>query len=178
MFKSEILSSIEDVKNKFQSGQLVFLTESDLKIHLVAAISNKIPKNFTINTESPWYDTYETHATYFIDITAFDQNKLQITYDSTTKRKGYKYEEEALAIELKYFRHSDDIPKIADDFFKMSLLIKAPKNDCYIVAAARTPELYNTSKAFMYKQMENYREQYKKRVTLVLFGPNDCIEII
>lgn len=177
MWTSKVIEATNEIANSFMTKELILLTESDLKTSLSNKIREKVTDNVTVNTESPWYDTYETHSTYYIDITAFDKEKLQITYDSTTNRKGYKYDDEAIAIELKYFRHNDDIAKIAGDFQKMRLLIKTPQNDCFIIATARTKELFESAKTFMESQMETYRIEYNNRVKVYLFDTEKIIEI-
>lgn len=177
MWTNQVIEAIKTIADNFQTGQLILKNESDLKTSLSNKIREQLSGNISVNTESPWYDTYETNATYFIDITAFDRDKLELTYEPTTNRKGYKYDEEALAVELKYFRYKADIEEIAGDFIKMRLLIKAPKNDCFIIAAARTVELFDTSKIFMEKQIDIYRIEYNNRVRVYLFGPEKLIEI-
>lgn len=174
---TNIIDATNEIANSYITGQLILLTESDLKTSLSNKIKEKVSDNITVNTESPWYDTLETNSIYYIDITAFDKEKLKLTYDSTTNRKGYKYDDEAIAIELKYFRHNDDIPKIAGDFQKIRLLIKTPKNDCFIIATARTNELFETAKTFMESQMEIYRTEYNNRVKVYLFSTEKLIEI-
>ncbi len=177
MWTTPVIEATNEIAESFKSGRLRLLTESDLKTNLSSKIKSKLADNITVNTESPWYDTYENSGNYFIDITAFDNNKLQITYDPTNNRKGYKYEDEALAIELKYFRYKEDIEKIAEDFAKIRLLIKAPKNDCFIIAAARTKELFDTANDFMHSQLNKYKVDYANRAKVFLFGPNEIIEI-
>ena len=177
MWTTQVIEATNEIAKHFKAGQLILLTESDLKTSLSNKIREKLNDNITVNTESPWYDTYETNSTFFIDITAFDKDKLKVTYDSTTNRKGYKYDDEALAIELKYFRYKADIEEIAGDFRKMRLLIKAPKNDCFIIATARTTELFDTAKIFMENQMKTYRTEYNDRVKVYLFDTEKIVEI-
>ena len=177
MWITQIIESVKEIAESLKSGQITLLTESDLKTNLSNKIQSKLADNITVNTESPWYDTYETNSTYFVDITAFDSDKLKITYDRETNRKGYKYDDEALAIELKYFRHNDDVQKIAEDFNKMRLLIKAPKNDCFIIACARTNTLFETAKQFMQNQMDIHKKNYSDRVKVFLFSPELIVEI-
>jgi len=177
MWITQVIESIKEIAENLKSGQITLLTESDLKTSLSNKIQSKLADNITVNTESPWYDTYETNSTYFVDITAFDRDKLKITYDRETNRKGYKYEDEALAIELKYFRHNDDVQKIAEDFNKMRLLIKAPKNDCFIIACARTNTLFETAKQFMQNQMDIHKRNYSDRVKVFLFSLEQIVEI-
>lgn len=178
MWTTKTIEATKEIAESYKVGKIVLLTESDLKTSLSNKIKEKVADNITVNTESPWYDTYETNSTYYIDITAFDKDKLKLTYDSTTNRKGYKYDDEALVIELKYFRHNDDIKGIAGDFSKMKLLIKTPKNDCFIIAAARTTELFETAKIFMESQMEIYRVEYNNKVKVYLFNTEELIEIV
>lgn len=177
MWTNQVIEAINEVVIDFQNGQITLLTESDLKTSLANKIKEKLSSNITVNTESPWYDTYETNSTYYIDITAFDRDKLKITYDPTLNRKGYKYDDEALAIELKYFRYTQDIEEISRDFSKMRLLIKAPKNDCFVIAGARTNEIFSQAKAFMENQMSIYRAECGNRVKVYLFDTNELIEI-
>jgi hypothetical protein len=177
MWTNKAIDSIKEIADSYIAGKIILLTESDLKSLLSNKIREKVTDNIIVNTESPWYDTYETNSTYFIDIRAFDKNKLNIRYDSNTNRKGYKYDDEALALELKYFRYNQDIGKIAKDFDKMRLLIKAPKNDCFIIAAARSKELFASAKIFMESQMEIHRVEYNNRVKVYLFGTEELIEI-
>ncbi|MGN0001909.1 MAG: hypothetical protein ACI35V_00615 [Sphingobacterium composti] len=177
MFLNKVDEATRKIADSFKTGELILLTESDLKTSLSNTIREILSNNYTVNTESPWYDTYETQSTYFIDITAFDKHKLTIKYDSTTHRKGYKYDDEALVIELKYFRYKSDIEEIASDFSKMRLLTMAPKNDCYIIAAARTKELFETAKKFMQNQLNIYRGQYNNKVKVYLFNTEDIMEI-
>jgi hypothetical protein len=178
MFTESVLKATKEVAANFISGKVIFLTESDFKTALSSSLTANLEANMTVNTESPWYDTYTTNSTYYIDITAYITDKLQITYDPTLNRKGYKYEDEALAVELKYFRYVSDIQGIADDFHKVSLLIKNPKNECFIVAAARTNEIFNLSKTFINNQFEYYRVEYNSKVKIILIGPNEMIELI
>lgn len=177
MWTSKVIEATKEIASSFQAKQLILLTESDLKTTLANRIKEKLSENISVNTESPWYDTYETNSTYFIDITAFDKNKLKVTYDASTNRKGYKYDDEALAIELKYFRYKEDIEEIAKDFSKMRLLIKAPKNDCFIIASSRTTELFDAAKVYMENQMNDCRTEFNDRVKVYLFGPESTIEI-
>lgn len=178
MLVSEVNSAIMKVAEEYKNDIKLLLTESDLKTSLVGEIKSRVTDSIAVNTESPWYDTYETMRTYFIDITAFDKNKLQLTYDSDTKRKGYRYDDEAIAIELKFFRYRDDIQEIETDFVKMRLLTKAPNNDCFIVAAARTKEIFETAKTFMQEQMELYRLEYDNRVSVYLFHQEALVQIL
>lgn len=177
MWKTQVIEATKEIADSFQSGQLILLTESDLKTTLSNKLRERLNENITVNTESPWYDTYETNSTYCIDITAFDKDKLKLNYDPTTHRKGYSYNDTALVIELKYFRYKTDIKAIAGDFSKMVLLTKAPKNDCYIIASARTEELFKAAKIFIENQMETYRTQYNNRLKVYLFSPENLIEI-
>jgi hypothetical protein len=177
MWTNKVKEATYEIAEVFQAKQLILLTESDLKTSLANKIKEKLSDNISINTESPWYDTYETNSTYFIDITAFDKDKLKVTYDPTTNRKGYKYDDEALAIELKYFRYKSDIEEIAKDFSKIRLLIKAPKNNCFIIASSRTTELFDAAKIYMESQMNDFRSEFNDRVKVYLFGPEKTIEI-
>ncbi|MBN1968702.1 MAG: hypothetical protein JW870_05000 [Candidatus Delongbacteria bacterium] len=177
MFFEKVIESVNEIAKKYSEQEVTFLTESDFKVHLSNLIGSKFSDNITVNTESPWYDTYITNKTYYIDITAFDKNKLQITYDPNLNRKGYKYDDEALAIELKYFRHKDDINEIIKDFDKCNLLVKAPKNECFIIAMARTEELSSEANKVMETQMEKYRNEYGDRVKVYLISPSQLIEI-
>jgi hypothetical protein len=178
MWTDKVIEATQETFHQFQTGQLILLTESDLKTFLANQIRQRMTGNITVNTESPWYDTYVTHQTYFVDITAFDNDKLKITYDASTNRKGYKYEDKALAIELKYFRYKADVQEIAGDFTKMRLLIQAPLNDCFIIAAARTKELFDEAEIFMNSQMNNFRAEYNNRVKVYLLGVDNLIEIV
>ena len=177
MYTEKVILATNEVADLFISKVITFLTESDFKVAFSNKIKEKFDANITVNTETPWYDTYETHKTYYVDITAFDQNKLQITYDPELNRKGYKYEDEALAVELKYFRYESDINEISKDFKKISLLINAPKNECFIIASARTKDIYKNAKEYMNWQMDLYRKEYKDRVKIYLIGPEEMIEI-
>jgi hypothetical protein len=177
MFFEKVIESVNEIATKYSKQEVTFLTESDFKVHLSNTIGNKFGNNITVNTESPWYDTYVTNKTYYIDITAFDRNKLQVTYDPNLNRKGYKYDDEALAVELKYFRHKDDINEIIKDFDKCNLLVKAPKNECFIIAMARTEELSIEASKVMETQMEKYRNEYRDRVKVYLISPSELTEI-
>lgn len=178
MWTNQVIEAIKEIANEYQKKKLILLTESDFKTSLSNRIREKVSSNITVNTESPWYDTYETNSTYYIDITAFDRKKLNLTYDPTTNRKGYKYEEEALVIELKYFRYNEDINEIAADFNKMYLLVKAPKNECFIIALARTLEQFEMATVYMENQLNIYRTEYSNRVKVYLIGIEKIIEII
>lgn len=178
MWISETVKAINEIADQFRLGQLILLTESDLKTSLANQIRQEVPKNVTVNTESPWYDTYNTKSVFYIDISAFDSDKLQLTYDTTTKRKGYKYDDEALVIELKYFRYEEDIQSILGDFEKMKSLIKAPKNYCFIIAAARTEEIFKNAQQFMKNQMLLNKIEYGDKLKVLLFGDKKMIEII
>jgi hypothetical protein len=178
MWIKEFTESISELSAKFANAELILLTESDLKGELSAIFREKVASNVTVNTESPWYDTYETNSTYYVDITAYDRDKLQITYDPQLNRKGYKYEDEAIAAELKYFRHRADITEVASDFNKMRLFLNAPKNYCFIVAGARTKQLFEEAKIFMQQQAQEYQPHFKERVWIYLFGPDELTEII
>ncbi|MFI8380151.1 hypothetical protein [Leeuwenhoekiella sp. NPDC079379] len=176
MFTEKVIIAKDEVAELFILKEITFLTESDFKVAFSNKIKEKFDSNITVNTESPWYDTYETNKTYYVDVTAFDKDKLQITYDPELNRKGYKYDDEALVIELKYFRYPTDIPKIAKDFAKTRLLIKAPKNECFIIASARTEEIFESANEFMNEQLDIYRKEYNKRVKIYLIGPKKVIE--
>lgn len=178
MFTNKVIEATQEIANSFKNEEIIFLTESDFKTALSNNIKSKFKNNITINTESPWYDTYVTNNTYFIDITAFNKDKLQITYDPNLNRKGYKYEDEALAMELKYFRYNADIAEIAKDFYKVSLLLNAPKNECFIVAGARTSEIFEQAKIFMETQLNIYRTEYSGKVKIYLFGTDKMIEFL
>lgn len=177
MYTEQTIEATKEIAKKFIENEISFLTESDFKVTLSNQIKSKFNSRITVNTESPWYDTYVTNRAYFIDITAFNQDKLQITYDPKLNRKGYKYDAEALAVELKYFRYNNDINEIEKDFFKTTLLVKEPANECFIIAAARTIEIFDDAKEFMANQMEKYRKDYDERVKVFLFGPMELIEI-
>lgn len=177
MYTKKVREATVEIATMFINNEITFLTESDFKVALANQIKNKFKDNITINTESPWYDTYVTNRTYYVDITAFDQTKLQITYNPTLNRKGYKYEDEALATELKYFRYKEDIKEIEKDFIKTRLLVKAPKNECFIIALARTNEIFEEAKNFMEIQMNTYRAEYENRAVIYLLGPEEIIEI-
>ncbi|GEM_PF-2149640 len=178
MCTNEAIQSTYEIANQFRLDQLILLTESDLKISLASQIRKKVKKNITVNTESPWYNTYNANSVFFIDITAFDSNKLQLKYDSTTNRKGYKYDDEALVIELKFFKYHDDIPTVINDFNKMEFLTKADKNNCFIITAARTAELFEMAEKFMRERMQINRLKYNSRLRVYLFGPEKIVEII
>jgi hypothetical protein len=177
MWIKKVIEATQEIATYFQTEKIVLLTESDLKVHLSNKIREKFDDNITVNTESPWHDTYETNSIYYIDITAFDREKLNLANNSNTNRKGYRYDDDALAIELKYFRYEVDINRISEDFSKMRLLIKAPKNECFIIAAANTPELYNSAKIFMENQINQYRNEFDKRVKVFLFDKKNFEEI-
>lgn len=177
MWVSKVIEATNEIAESFRTREIVLLTESDLKTSLSNKIKKKFTGSITVNTESPWYESPDSSSPYYIDITAYDRDKLQVTYDPSTRRKGYKYDDEALAIELKYFRHIEDIQEIAGDFKKMQLLIKAPKNDCFIIAAARTKELFEAAQLFMQRQMNDYRNEYNSRVKVYLFGTEEFVEI-
>lgn len=177
MYTEQVKEATNEIFTKYIKNEIIFLTESDFKVALTYQIRDKFGKDVTINTESPWYDTYETNKIYYVDITAFDSNKLQLTYDPQLNRKGYKYKDEALVIELKYFRYTDDVKEIEKDFGKTRLLIKAPKNECFIIAVARTTEIFDEAKTFMDNQMNMYRSEYGNRVVVYLMGPEKIIEL-
>jgi len=178
MYTKKAILATKEVANLFISNKLKFLTESDFKVSLSNKLKEKFDENITVNTESPWYDTYETQKSYFVDVTAYDENKLQITYDPKLNRKGYKYEDEALAVELKYFRYESDISEISKDFEKTRLLIKAPKNECFIIAFARTEEIFKNATDYMNCQLDLYREKYSNRVKIFLIGPEEITELL
>lgn len=175
MFEKNVKTATQEVAEKFQNQEIIFLTESDLKTALCNSLRNIIHSDFSVNTESPWYDTIN-NDTYYIDITAYNKKKFQLTYLDEFSRKGYKYDDEALTIELKYFRYVSDIQSIIGDFHKTSLLIKSPKNECFIIAGARTTEIFNFAKTFMVNQFEHYRTEYNSRVKIFLFGPDELYE--
>lgn len=176
MYSKETVESIEQIAKDFKEKKIVFLNESDLESSLSNSIRSKFSTNISVNTQTPWYDENVANCNYIIDITAFDKNKLYLSYNSDLNRKGYKYDDEALSIELKYFRYVSDIAEISRDFEKMSLLVKAPKNECFIVAGARNSEIFEFAKTFMKNQFEHYKDDYQKNVKIYLFGPDDLIE--
>jgi hypothetical protein len=178
MWTNQVITATQELAGNFHNKKITILTESDLKTYLVAKIREKVDPNVTVNTETPWYDIYTTNQTYYIDITAFDNDKLEIIYDPATNRKGYKYEDEAIAVELKYFRYVADLEGISGDFKKMNLLTKMPKNDCFIIALARTKDLFDAAKKFMEDQMSKYRIEYNGKVRVYLFDPESLVEII
>jgi hypothetical protein len=178
MWTNQIMTSLEQFAESVHNNRITILTESDFKSGLVTKIKENVNENITVNTETPWYDVYITKKTYYVDVTLFDRDKLKITYDPTTNRKGYRYDDEAGSIELKYFRYNSDIEVIAGDFKKMSLLIKMPKNDCFIIALARTTELFIAGEKFMKKQLSDYNLEYDGKVRVFLIGPESLTEII
>ncbi|MET3027911.1 hypothetical protein ABXT06_14625 [Flavobacterium sp. UW10123] len=177
MFTEKAIESIKETAENFQNEKFTLLNESDLESILSNNIRNKFDSNVSVNTQSPWYDEYVTNSKYIVDITAYDKNKLYLAYIPELKKKGYKYDDEALTIELKYFRYKEDIKEISGDFKKMTLLSKAPKNECFIIACARTQEIFEQAEIFMKSQLEIFREEFDGKVKIYLFGPQKLIEI-
>lgn len=178
MFTDKAIQSIVEIAENFQNEKIILLNESDLESLLSNRIRNKFDSNISVNTQSPWYDEYVTHRKYIVDITAYDKNKLYLAYIPELKKKGYKYDDEALAIELKYFRYKEDIKEISGDFKKMTLLSKAPKNECFIIAGARTQEIFEQAEIYMKSQLEIFQEEFGGKVKIYLFGPEELIKLI
>ncbi len=172
--------AIQNCTNEIKDGGLVILTESDFKVFLSTEIKRTLGiayPNVTINTESPWYDEETPQKPYFIDITVFDRNLLNISYNRELNRKGYRYDDEAIVIELKYFRYEDDVKEIEKDFQKILLLLKSPKNFCYIIALARNEQILLKAKNDMKIWFIKYELGSEDRVRVYLLGGSQCIEI-
>lgn len=102
MCTNETIESTYEIANQFRLDQLIPLTESDLKISLANQIRKKVQKNITVNTESPWYNIYHANSVFLLTLQPSTPINCKLKFDSTTNRKGYKYDDEALVIELKF----------------------------------------------------------------------------
>ena len=172
--------AIKNYVCEVQNNRLVILTESDFKVGLTTEIRKILGaaySNITVNTESPWYDEDSPKQPYYIDITVFDTNLLNISYSPKLNRKGYKYEHEAIVIELKYFRYETDIKEIEKDFQKIKVLLKSPKNFCYIVALARTDEILLKAKNYMENWVVKYELNSNDRVKVYLLDESQLMEL-
>jgi hypothetical protein len=142
---NKVKKAIEALADEAPSGQMVFLTESDLKVQLCSRLHAALrdeANTVTVNTESPWYDDETGSGPVFIDVTVFDRALLQREYIPHLQRKGYLYDGPSIAIELKYCRHPDDVPGVVSDIDKLQPLASKPNNSCFVLALARTQELF------------------------------------
>ena len=171
--------AIQVCAGEIKDGNLVVLTESDFKVLLSTKIKQLLKltyPNLTVNTESPWYDE-DTYQKQYIDITVFDQTLLNLSYSSELNRKGYRYDDEAVAIELKYFRYENDIREIEKDFQKTRLLLKSTKNFCYIIALSRTKQILSRAKVDMENWTVQYRLNFSDKVKVYLLGEEQVLQL-
>ncbi len=63
MYTNKVILATNEIADLFISKSITFLTESDFKVAFSNKIKEKFDGNITVNTESPWYDTYTRNET-------------------------------------------------------------------------------------------------------------------
>jgi hypothetical protein len=152
------------------TGEAVLLTESDLKVQLCIQLKSALseePSSLTVNTESPWYDD-DAAPPIFIDVTVFDRDMLRLSYLPGLQRKGYHYDGPSAAIELKFCRYREDIPGILCDIHKLQPLARKLQNHCFVLAVARTNELYDKAAQLIESEYRRTEGAIWHPVTVIL----------
>lgn len=139
---------IEGILDRFcrnlPTANFTLLTEGDLQTRTVNALEEALasdPPRTTVNTQSPWHDENTGRRLFFIDITIFDSQALEVLYRPNHPRKGYRYSGEAVAIELKFVRHRDDVRGISGDIQKLRNLAENLNSNCFVLAVGLNDNL-------------------------------------
>lgn len=196
--------ALQSLQENYCRNQALLLTEGDLECHLFAELLKQDCISGCHTSADPGYKTTYVHSqvTWFkpeklsgfeVDLTICDPKKLQVKklelfedYPS----KGFAYDGECVAIELKFLRHehrarhtsTEDFIKLRDEVIPAKLhnieaekyKVSSPDNIAFIsIVGCKTEETYKIAKHYLGKHLEDETKPCPDNLLVGVFYQNE-----
>jgi hypothetical protein len=173
-------ASLKELKTGYLEDEREIINEHDLKykvrqfIEKVANIENDI----LVKPEVPWYDKNSEvlRPKFYFDLAVFRKSVFQLRLrDQAMRRKGFNYNDNSLAIMLKFVKPTFNFSEIDEDIEKLKVFAdetmrQANQHKPILIIGITDDRLYKQTEAKIISTLKNYDNHFLSRLTIFYFN--------
>jgi|GEM_PF-4030316 len=173
-------TSLRELKNEYSIDQRAIINEDDLKYKVRNSIEKiaNTDNDILVKPEVPWYDkdSVQLKPKFYFDLTVFRNTIFQLRlHDQSMRRKGYYYNDNSLAIMLKFIKPSFDFSEISKDIEKLKVFSDETKEQSnqhkpILIIGITDDQLYMQAEEKIASTLKDYDNIFLSRLTIFYFN--------
>jgi hypothetical protein len=173
-------TSLRELKNEYSIDQRSIINEDDLKYKVRNSIEKiaNTDNDILVKPEVPWYDkdSVQLKPKFYFDLTIFRNTVFQLRLrDQSMQRKGYYYNDNSLAIMLKFIKPSFDFSEISKDIEKLKVFSDETKEQSnqhkpILIIGITDDRLYKLAEEKIASTLKDYDNIFLSRLTIFYFN--------
>jgi hypothetical protein len=178
---NEILeTSLRKLQIEYSQDERTLINEDDLKYKVRQSIENaaNTDNDILVKPEVPWYDkdAIELRPKFYLDLTVFRNSVFELRLrDQAMRRKGYYYNDNSLAIMLKFVKPTFNFSEIAEDIGKLKIFAdetseQANQHKPILIIGITDNRLYKQTEEKILSSLRKYDNTYLSRLTIFFFN--------
>lgn len=173
-------SSLRKLQTEYSQDERTLINEHDLKYKVRQAIEKyaNADNDILVKPEVPWYDkdATELRPKFYFDLTVFRNSIFQLRMrDQAMRRKGYYYNDNSLAIMLKFVKPTFNFSEITEDIEKLKIFSdetaeQANQHKPILIIGITDDILYKQTEERIISALKPYENDYLSRLTIFYFN--------
>lgn len=173
-------TSLKELKTQYSEDERTLINEDDLKYKVRQFIENasNADNDILVKPEVPWYDKDTTglKPKFYFDLTVFRNSVFELRLrDQAMRRKGYYYNDNSLAIMLKFVKPTFNFSEISDDIQKLKVFAdeteeQADQHKPILIIGITDDHLYKQTEEKIVSSLKDYDNNYLSRLTIFYFN--------
>ncbi len=173
-------TSLRELQNEYSNDNRMIINEHDLKYKVRQYIEKEAntENDILVKPEVPWYDkdSSELRPKFYFDLTIFRDSLFQLRLrDRELRRKGYYYNDNSLAIMMKFVKPTFNFAEIEEDIAKLKVFADETKSQSNqhkpILIIGITDELlYELTENKIISSLKSYDNEFLLRLTIFYFN--------
>lgn len=173
-------TSLKELKTQYSEDVRTIINEDDLKYKVRQFIENaaNADNDILVKPEVPWYDkdAIELKPKFYFDLTVFRNSIFELRLrDQAMRRKGYYYNDNSLALMLKFVKPTFNFSEISEDIAKLKVFADETKEQAnqhkpILIIGITDDQLYEQTEEKIVSSLKNYDNNYLSRLTIFYFN--------
>jgi len=173
-------NSLIELKNEFFIDHRTVINEDDLKYKVRNSLEKlaNIENDILVKPEVPWYDKDAPglNPKFFFDLVVFRNSIFELRLrDQQLRRKGYYYDDNSLAIMLKFVKPTFNFNEIKEDIEKLEVFSNETEEDVnrhkpILIIGITDDRLYRLTEEKIVSVLKDYDNVFLSRLTIFYFN--------
>ncbi len=177
-----IENAVKDLQEIYSKDENSIINEDDLKYKVRQEIEKKATaeSDMLLKPEVPWYDKDAPgyRPKFYFDLTIFKKSIFELRMrDQAMRRKGYYYNDNSIAVMLKFVKPDFRFSEIKDDIDKLVVFSTETKEEAdnhkpLLIVAATDNRLFEQVENSIVNAVASIDQNEINRITILYFNRN------
>jgi hypothetical protein len=180
-------NSLKELRTQYFMDERAIINEDDLKYKVrqfIEKASNEV-NDILVKPEVPWYDknAAELKPKFYFDLTVFRNSIFELRLrDQAMRRKGYYYNDNSLAIMLKFVKPAFNFSEISNDIEKLKVFADETEEQAnlhkpILIIGITDDHLYKQTEEKIVSSLKGYENNYLSRLTIFYFNQTKFVRL-